>query len=101
MHMSKTKKYSINEVKDIIDTCYSLKPEKLFMGELKWKYLVRSALRGKNILLLGPAGQGKTLAVQCLVDAMEEVIEEEVTEERLNVLKTEPSVVIVKIEEIK
>ena len=75
--MSKTKKYSINEVKDIIDTCYSLKPEKLFMGELKWKYLVRSALRGKNILLLGPAGQGKTLAVQCLVDAMEEVIEEE------------------------
>jgi ATP-dependent protease Clp ATPase subunit len=101
MHMSKTKKYSSNEVKDIIDTCYSLKPEHLFMGELKWKYLVRSALRGKNILLLGPAGQGKTLAVQCLVDAMEEVIEEEVTEERLNVLKTEPSVVIVKIEEIK
>jgi len=70
MYMSKTKKYSSNEVKDIIDTCYSLKPDKLFMGELKWKYLVRSALRGKNILLLGPAGQGKTLAVQCLVDAL-------------------------------
>lgn len=70
MHMSKTKKDSINEVKDIIDTCYSLKPVKLFMSELKWKYLVRSALRGKNILLLGPAGQGKTLAVQCLVDAL-------------------------------
>lgn len=71
MRMSKTKKDSVIEVKDLLDTCYSLKPAKLVMGELKWKYLVRSALRGKNILLLGPAGQGKTLAVQCLVDALD------------------------------
>jgi len=99
--MNKTKQDKIADIKSFLDRSYAIKPEKLFMGELKWKYLVRSALRGKNILLLGPAGQGKTLAVQCLVDAMEEVIEEEVTEERLNVLKTEPSVVIVKIEEIK
>ena len=41
------------------------------MNELKWKYLVRSVLRGKNILLLGSAGQGKTYAVQCLVDALQ------------------------------
>jgi MoxR-like ATPase len=41
------------------------------MSDLKWKYLVRSALRGKNILLLGPSGQGKTFAVQCLVDALD------------------------------
>jgi MoxR-like ATPase len=98
MDMSKTKKYSINEVKDIIDTCYSLKPEKLFMGELKWKYLVRSALRGKNILLLGPAGQGKTLACRCLAEALKEEVTEEVTEEQLNLLKNDPNVHIIKTE---
>jgi len=57
-------------VKEFVETSYKLKPEKLVMNELKWKYLIRSALRGKNILLLGPAGQGKTLACQCLVDAL-------------------------------
>jgi MoxR-like ATPase len=58
------------DVKEFVETSYKLKPAKLVMSELKWKYLIRSALRGKNILLLGPAGQGKTLACQCLVDAL-------------------------------
>ena len=71
MYMSKTKKYSSNEVKDIIDTCYSLKPDKLFMGELKWKYLVRSVMLGKNILIVGPTGCGKTLAAQTVAKALE------------------------------
>lgn len=53
-----------------ISSCYDIKPPKLFMGELQWKYLIRSALRGKNIIILGPSGQGKTLSVQCLVDAL-------------------------------
>ncbi len=59
-----------NDIPDFLKSCYNLKPKKLVMGELKWKYLIRSALRGKNILLVGPAGQGKTLACQCLVDAL-------------------------------
>lgn len=58
------------DIAKFIDTCYSLKPAKLFMSELKWKYLVRSVLRGKNVILLGPAGQGKTYAVRCLVEAL-------------------------------
>ena len=58
------------DIASFVETCYKLKPSKLFMSELKWKYLVRSALRGKNTIILGPAGQGKTLAVQCLVDAL-------------------------------
>lgn len=58
-------------ISDIVDKSYELKPKGLFMNELKWKYLVRSALRGKNILLLGPAGQGKTLAIQSVVDALD------------------------------
>jgi len=48
-----------------------LKPKGLFMDELKWKYLLRSAVRGKNIMMVGPTGCGKTLAAQSLVKSLE------------------------------
>jgi len=47
-----------------------LKPEGLFIESLKWKYLLRSAVRGKNIMMLGPTGCGKTLAAQSLVKSL-------------------------------
>jgi len=47
-----------------------LKPETLVMQDLKWKYLVRSAMRGKNIMMTGPAGCGKTMAAKTLVKAL-------------------------------
>jgi hypothetical protein len=47
-----------------------LKPEGLFIEALKWKYLLRSAVRGKNIMMLGPTGCGKTLAAQSLVKSL-------------------------------
>lgn len=48
-----------------------LRPDVLVMPDLKWKYLVRSAVRGKNIMMTGPAGSGKTMAVHKLVEALE------------------------------
>jgi MoxR-like ATPase len=47
-----------------------LKPDGLFIEGLKWKYLLRSAVRGKNIMMTGPTGCGKTLAAQSLVRSL-------------------------------
>ena len=58
-------------VLDFIHTSYKLKPKGLIMNEIKWKYLIRSAARGKNIMMTGPAGCGKTMAAKSLVEALD------------------------------
>ena len=59
------------EVLQFIHNSYSLKPQGLMMNELKWKYLVRSGVRGKNIMMTGPAGCGKTMAAKALVNSLD------------------------------
>ena len=59
------------EMMEFIHTSYSLKPESLVMNELKWKYLIRSAVRAKNIMMTGMAGCGKTMAAKALVNALD------------------------------
>tara|TARA_R110000851_G_scaffold190430_2_gene341045 strand:+ start:96 stop:1277 length:1182 start_codon:yes stop_codon:yes gene_type:complete len=56
---------------DFIHDSYKLKPKSLVMNELKWKYLIRSAVRGKNIMMTGPAGCGKTMSAKALVSALD------------------------------
>ena len=63
---------SKEEISAFINGCYKLKPDKLIMSELKWKYLIRSAMRGKNTMIIGPAGQGKTLSIQCLAEVLKD-----------------------------
>ena len=59
-------------IKDFIHKgSVQLKPKELVMTELKWKYLIRSAVRAKNIMMTGPAGCGKTMAAKALVKALD------------------------------
>ena len=59
------------DVVDFIQQSYGLKPKGLVMNSLKWKYLIRSAVRGKNIMMTGPAGCGKTLAAKSLINGLD------------------------------
>ena len=59
-------------IKDFIHQgSVQLKPRELVMPDLKWKYLIRSAVRAKNIMMTGPAGCGKTMAAKALVKALD------------------------------
>ncbi len=53
----------------LIKNAPNIKPKDLEMSDIKWKYLVRSAVRGKNIMMVGPAGCGKTQSAKALPEA--------------------------------
>ena len=59
--------YSGN-VQAFLSDCYKWKPENLVIREINWKYLLRSVLRGKNTLVTGPSGGGKTLTAMAVGD---------------------------------
>ena len=59
----------LDPVLELIKNSASIKPNDLEMSDVKWKYLVRSAVRGKNIMMVGPAGCGKTQAAKALPEA--------------------------------
>ena len=64
--MSKTE---MDPIMQLIQNAHKIKPATLEMSDIKWKYLVRSAVRGKNIMMVGPAGCGKTQAAKELPKA--------------------------------
>ncbi len=62
---------SEQEILNLVHSAPSIRPKTLILSDVKWKYLVRSVLRGKNLMITGPAGCGKTLAVTTVANAME------------------------------
>lgn len=58
------------ELVNMIHTSTNLRPKKLVLSDIKWKYLVRSVMRGKNLMMTGPTGCGKTLAATSVANAL-------------------------------
>ena len=64
-----SQKIDADPVLAFIHNSPDLIPDTMKISDLKWKYLMRSAVRGKNIMMTGPAGCGKTMAAQKVVEA--------------------------------
>jgi len=88
------------DITKLLSDCQSLKPKDLILDPLKWKYLVRSVLRGKNILFVGPSREGKTTAVFSIAEVFSEVKTETMDENQLNVIKSDRNIKIIKVEEL-
>jgi type IV secretory pathway ATPase VirB11/archaellum biosynthesis ATPase len=78
---------SDSEIKEFIDGCASLRPADLILDDLRWKYLVRSVLRGKNVMMTGPARSGKTKAAIAAARCFFQTRVKIMNEEELNNLK--------------
>jgi len=54
----------------LITSAAASKPDDLVVTDIKWKYLVRNIIRGKNILMTGPSGSGKSVSAKAAANAM-------------------------------
>ena len=59
------------ELMSFITKAPEMRPDVMKMSDLKWKYLIRCAMRGKNIMMTGPAGCGKTMAAKAVVNSLD------------------------------
>ncbi len=54
--------------------CVSKRPSSLYCEDLTWKFICRSVMRGRNVLLTGPTGCGKSQTAFAVAKAMDREI---------------------------
>lgn len=49
-----------SEIAMFLNTCVDKRPEDLYLEDLTWKFICRNVYRGRNMMLTGPTGTGKS-----------------------------------------
>lgn len=60
-----------SEIVAFIKNSPGVRPVEYKMSDVKWKFAVRSVLRGKNIMVTGPKGTGKTVLAFTLAQVLD------------------------------
>jgi len=69
--MNVTEKTTVNnDVVELLKKAVIDKPKELIISDVKWKYLVRNAVRALNIMMTGPSGCGKTVAAKSIQEIL-------------------------------
>jgi Holliday junction resolvasome RuvABC ATP-dependent DNA helicase subunit len=59
-----------NDCMAFLSTCVEKRPDTLFMEDLNWKFICRNVYRGRNMLLTGPTGTGKSQTAIAVAKAL-------------------------------
>ena len=59
-----------NEIMSLLSTCVDKRPDTLFMEDLNWKFICRNVYRGRNMMLTGPTGTGKSQTAIAVAKAL-------------------------------
>lgn len=66
----KQAKVEADNIMAFLTTCVEKRPSSIFCEDLTWKFLCRSVMRGRNILLTGPTGCGKSQTAMAVAKAL-------------------------------
>lgn len=64
-------KTEADNIMAFLNTCMEKRPDSIICQDLTWKFICRSAMRGRNILLTGPTGTGKSQTAMAVAKALD------------------------------
>lgn len=59
-----------NKIVKFITNAAAIRPQSYKMSDLKWRFAIRAAMRGKNMMVTGPQGCGKTVLAFTLSEVL-------------------------------